>query len=222
MLRNSRSSFFVILIQLFFCAYSHQNLQEIFSQIYIHKLWGQNAEGNGWSGSGSALDTTVEYRTLLELILKIYDIKSVVDLGCGDWEFSRAIDWNSVNYKGFDVVAHVIEQNILKYAKKNVSFAVLDATQQELPSADLLICKDVLQHLPNEDVFKIIKQFNNFKYCIITNDVYAHTLSSDNTNIVRGDYRPIDIRAIPFKVNATQLLVYKAGYVTKQVLLICN
>lgn len=215
--------FIIALIHFSQFAQSQQSLQDIFSQIYTHKLWGQNAEGHGCSGSGSSLDTTVEYRMLIELILKVYDIKSVVDLGCGDWEFSRVIKWGTADYQGFDVVAHVIERNILKYSKSNVSFAILDATQQELPSADLLICKDVLQHLSNEDVEKIIKQFAKFKYCIITNDdIYTHSLTSDNQDIVRGDWRPIDITMPPFNLSAQKLLVYKSGYVTKQVLLISN
>ncbi len=214
--------FIIVLIHFSLFAEFQESLHDIFSQIYTHKLWGQNAEGRGWSGSGSALETTVEYRTLLELILKVYEVKSVVDLGCGDWEFSRAIPWGSIEYKGFDVVAHIIQQNIRNFTRENISFAVLDATQEELPTADLLICKDVLQHLPNEDVAKIIKQFHKFKYCVITNDIYAHSLSSDNSNIVRGDYRPIDITMPPFNVSANKLLVYKSGYVTKQVLLITN
>lgn len=212
--------FLFITFSLGTCA--EQSLHEIFSTIYNQKLWGQNENGQGWSGSGSSLDTTKEYRILLELILKIYNIKSVVDLGCGDWEFSRAIQWASIDYKGFDVVAHVIERNIKTYATQGISFAVLDATQEELPLADLLICKDVLQHLPNQDVVKVVKQFSKFKYCLITNDVYAHSLSSDNPDIVRGDYRPIDITCAPFNLNANKLLIYKSGYVTKQVLLICN
>lgn len=212
--------YFIILFSLSLKA--QQSSHEIFSAIYNQKLWGANAQGEGCSGSGSTLDTTKEYRNLLKLLLQVLEIKSVVDLGCGDWEFSRLISWESIDYKGFDVVAHVIERNIQNYSKNGISFAVLDATQEQLPAADLLICKDVLQHLSNNDVAKIIQQFKKYKYCIITNDVYAHTLSSDNGDIVRGDYRPVDITAAPFNVLASKLLVYKSGYVTKQVLLICN
>lgn len=203
-------------------AQGQQSLHEIFSNIYHQKLWGANAQGAGCSGSGSTLETTQEYRSLLELFLEVFEIKTVVDLGCGDWEFSRVIPWGTIDYKGFDVVASVIERNIQKYSKNRISFAVLDATQEELPTADLLICKDVLQHLSNFDVAKIVTQFKKYKYCIITNDVYAHTLSSDNSDIIRGDYRPLDITAAPFNVSGSKLLVYKSGYVTKQVVLIVN
>jgi 2-polyprenyl-3-methyl-5-hydroxy-6-metoxy-1,4-benzoquinol methylase len=214
--------FIYILILISFQTQTQQSLHEIFSNIYNQRLWGANAQGAGCSGSGSTLETTQEYRNLLELILDVLQIKSVVDLGCGDWEFSRVIPWGSIEYKGFDVVAHVIESNIQKYSKKGITFAVIDATKEELPAADLLICKDVLQHLSNLDVAKIITQFKKYKYCIITNDVYEHTLSSNNADIERGDYRPLDITAAPFYVNASKLLVYRSGYVTKQVLLICN
>ena len=32
--------------------------------------------------------------------LKDNAIRSVVDAGCGDWEFSQAIDWTGIDYKG--------------------------------------------------------------------------------------------------------------------------
>lgn len=212
----------IVIVILVLPMHAKQTLQEAFSHIYEFQLWGSNEEGQGCSGSGSKVQTTQEYRELLELCLQVFDIKSVVDLGCGDWEFSRMISWGQIDYKGFDVVASVIERNIKKFAKKGISFSVLDATYQELPAADLLICKDVLQHLSNDDVAKIIKQFSKFKYCLITNDVYGHTLSSDNPDIISGDYRPINITAAPFNVPGDKLLVYRSGYVIKQVVLIKN
>lgn len=210
----------VLLFCLFLPATSVGRLEETFSTIYRQKLWGINAQGQGCSGSGSKIETTREYRELLEMILDALQIHSVVDLGCGDWEFSRAISWTNVDYKGFDVVAHVIDQNNRKYAKNTIAFAVLDATQQELPSADLLICKDVLQHLSNADVQKVIQQFKKYTYCLVTNDVNADTLSSENYDIVSGDYRPLDLTKPPFNLKGCKLLTYKSEYVTKQVLLI--
>ena len=212
----------IVLVFFVMSIHAKQSLQEAFSHIYEFQLWGANEEGQGCSGSGSTVQTTQEYRELLELCLHVFDIKSVVDLGCGDWEFSRMIPWAQIDYKGFDVVSSVIERNIKKYAREGISFAVLDATNQQLPAADLLICKDVLQHLSNDDVTHIIKQFSKFKYCLITNDVYGHSLSSDNPDIVSGDYRPIDITMPPFNVLGNKLLVYRSGYVIKQVVLIEN
>ena len=84
--------------------------QEAFSNIYKNKIWGENNIGEGWSGSGSSLQQTIKYREFLQKFLADHQIKSVVDVGCGDWTFSRAIDWTGIDYKGFDVVEDVIKK----------------------------------------------------------------------------------------------------------------
>lgn len=45
----------------------------------------------GSSGGGSRLETTVAYRAFLQNFLTKNDIRSVVDVRCGDWEIGRAI-----------------------------------------------------------------------------------------------------------------------------------
>jgi SAM-dependent methyltransferase len=61
------------------------------------------------SGPGSASHETIAYRAFLQGFLQWNRVRSVVDLGCGDWQFSRFIDWSGVDYTGVDVVAPVIE-----------------------------------------------------------------------------------------------------------------
>jgi hypothetical protein len=89
-----------------------------------------------------------------------------------------------------------------------------------LPKADLLICKDVLQHLPYEDIQKIIKQFDKFKYCIVINDVDPVKLTCENVDIPRGHYRCLDLTKPPFSLIGRKVLVYASGNETKQLLLI--
>src|SRR4051794_34614165 len=64
-----------------------------FENIYRDANWGTNASGIGNSGTGSTVASTELYRRYLEMFMKEHDIKSVVDAGCGDWEFSQKIDW---------------------------------------------------------------------------------------------------------------------------------
>ena len=135
-----------------------------FDFIYKEKFWGANAEGQGHSGPGSTVDATLIYRTFLQDFLKVHGIRSVVDAGCGDWEFSRTVDWSGIDYKGFDIVADVIKSNTEKYSKSNVSFAVANMVEDPLP-ADLLIVNGVLQHIPNRDVLKFLPQLKNTSTC---------------------------------------------------------
>ena len=211
-----------------FCAcpllayYSDPCAEQVFTSIYDTKAWGVNAEGVAWSGSGSAIQTTVVYRNFIQNFLKECAITSVVDLGCGDWEFSRLINWDGIDYKGFDVVESIIAKNQLGYQKENIHFYKKDALQEELPVADLLICKDVLQHLTNQDILRLIKQFEKYKYCLITNDIDGNTLSSENPDIVRGDYRRVDLTRAPFNVKGIKVLRFQSQCNLKQMLLIIN
>lgn len=73
-----------------------------------------------------------------------------MDVGCGDWQFSQAIDWGTIKYIGYDIVKQVVKANRKKFGTRLISFIHGNGVQCDLPMADLLICKDVLQHLPNE------------------------------------------------------------------------
>lgn len=199
-----------------------QSIEETFTNIYDNCHWGKNTENKGTSGPGSSLKATTSYRVFLQQFLKAFHINNVVDFGCGDWEFSQHIDWNGITYTGYDVVKHVVETNQQKYAKQNVRFIHENGLMTELPSADLLICKDVLQHLSLKNIKRFLKQTSKFKYCLITNDVHPHTLTSDNPDIPNGSYRHLDLTAPPFNVNGLKVLNYEAGCNTKQVLLITN
>lgn len=198
--------------------------EEQFTQIYEYGIWQSDGEGNGTSGSGSQLSTTEPYRHFLAEFLQENKIESVVDAGCGDWGFSHAIDWSGIDYRGFDIVQFVIDRNEMAFAQPNIRFFHTNMITTKLPKADLLICKDVLQHLPFTDVFKFVKQFSNYKYCLITNDVDSRTGSCVNYDADRGlyAYRNLDLTKPPFNCVAERVLIYDTGVATKLVLLITN
>ena len=75
-----------------------------------------------------------------------------LDFGCGDWQFSRLVDWHGASYVGMDIVPSVIQHNRERYGGPGVEFMVTPEDPSRLPDAELLICKDILQHLPNVSV----------------------------------------------------------------------
>ena len=194
--------------------------EKVFTDIYQQGVWGHHPDGSGSSGGGSSLEATKTYRTFLQKFLSDHNIKSVVDVGCGDWQFSRTINWGNTHYLGYDVVLPIIEKNRSKYSAPNIHFLHGDAINTDLPGADLLICKDVLQHLSNEDILQFIQQLPKFKYCLITNDIDPLTRSSNNSSIPSGGSRRIDLTQPPFSLQGAKVLTYSCGGDTKQVLLI--
>jgi hypothetical protein len=191
---------------------------EVFAHIYEAGLWGKNEAGVPNSGTGSTAELTVVYRAYLQHFLEEHDIHSVVDAGCGDWEFSRLIDWSGVDYKGYDLVESVVQQDRTLYAAPNREFIVADVVEADLPPADLLICKHVLQHLPSGDVAKFLKQLPKYKHALLVDGVDSESLTAPNAEIVAGQYRPIDLTQPPFNLHAQKELLYFDGLDTHEVL----
>lgn len=170
----------------------------VFQKIYTQNKWLFG------SGEGSLPAVVKPYQEFLQKFLREKSIQSVVDVGCGDWQFSRLIEWGNIQYLGLDVVPEVIRQNQRQFATENISFAALDATRESLPPADLLLVKDVLQHWPNETIQNFLPNLKNYRYTLITNDADERT----NVDINFGKHRAVDITLPPFSFPAQQVLEY--------------
>jgi SAM-dependent methyltransferase len=172
-----------------------------FSEIYESNVWEHG------SGEGSLEVHTRGYRDFLQEFLVQKKISSVVDMGCGDWQFSRLINWNGARYQGFDVVPTVIAANKEKFANHNVSFDVYSGNPMELPQADLLIAKDVLQHLPNQTVVDFLPYLSKYKYALLTNCVNPKG-ETRNVDIELGEFRPLDLRLAPFHLKSSPVFSF--------------
>ena len=177
----------------------------VFDWIYQTGYWGRAPSGEGSSGPGSTEQASRQYRKFLEALIKQESIQSVVDAGCGDWEFSQHIDWAGAEYLGLDVSTVVLDRVTARYSSSNVRFqrgSVVDV----LPVADLLIVKDVLQHLPIEDISQFIQnnlQPGRYKIAVLTND-RARNDEDNNSDILRGGYRTIDLAKPPFNLKGLE------------------
>ncbi len=200
------------------------DLETVFDSIYESGRWGRAGNFEGTSGSGSSARNSEAYLAFLQDFLRERGIGSVVDGGCGDWQFSRLIDWGGASYTGYDASRIVIERNSKSFANENIKFVHGNFLSVDLPPADLLIVKDVLQHLSNRNIHRAVEQFGKFKYVIIVNDIDPETLTALNVDIRDGDYRTLDITAEPFNVRGRQVLTYALPYSeeVKHVILIEN
>ena len=195
-------------------AVNQQLLTDTFDRIYAEGTWGKNVAGKGTSGTGSTLEITREYRAYVEDFMKKHSVKSVVDAGCGDWSFSSAMDWGDASYLGVDIASDVIAAVRKKHEKGKIKFQVGNITD-ELPAAELLISKDVLQHLSNELVHKFIRnnlRKGKYKWVILTND-----RGRENGDVASGGYRAIDLAVLPFEVRGLVDLPIKFGDETSKI-----
>ncbi|MFL6157915.1 MAG: methyltransferase domain-containing protein [Marmoricola sp.] len=175
-------------------------LAEIFTGIYGDDTW------DGGSGPGSFVENIRPYLDYVQTFLDARGITSVVDCGCGDWQSTRLLDFSGISYTGYDIVASVVEANQATYGADNIEFRCADFSVTDLPPADLLICKDVLQHLPDGAVLDFLPQLSKYKYVLLTNDLGPNA-DRDQT-LAGGPYHfaPIDLTQPPFAVPGRQVL----------------
>tara|TARA_R100000734_G_C3319246_1_gene114765 strand:- start:1509 stop:2129 length:621 start_codon:yes stop_codon:yes gene_type:complete len=183
-------------------------MEQKFTDIYNKKIWGSR-DGKGTSGTGSSISPDTKW--YIELLVKhIEDTNSIniCDLGCGDWEFSKTIDWTSlsVNYTGIDCVKSVIDNNNKLYKDSDnamISFIHQDA--KSIPKGyDFVILKDVIQHWNDQDIKDIIPEIlKHNKFIFLCNGyIFGRDRSKNNWTTRELDkkyhYHPIDIHKEPF------------------------
>lgn len=144
---------------------------KIFETIYRKKCWSTDETKHieFWSGSGSEKKFTKGYESVISRFILEHNVKTVVDLGCGDFQVGkRLLEKTEFHYIGVDVVDDLIKQNSKNFSKENISFVCRDISRDELPDGDLCLMGHVLQHLNNTTVLNILSRVQKYPYCIIT------------------------------------------------------
>lgn len=197
-------------LQQFLC----KNTNE-FTTIYRQKTW---LNGTSLSGPGSDVEYTAPYRAFLEEWVQNKQITSICDIGCGDFTFTKHINWNTIKYTGIDIVEDVIQSNIELYP--NVSFLVGDVCSKDfldtIPEYDLIIMKDVIQHWPSKYIKEILPQIRKkCKYLLICN--CRHQKNNWHDISTFGDFRPLNYKMLPMSIFKPELVF---SFESKDVVLI--
>ena len=105
------------------------------------------------SGPGSREDHLIMKRDIIALIVKEYDISSILDVGCGDIAIVQTL--RLPGYVGIDISDVVVEQNRTRRPDWNFICADLGGTFQP-PASELVICLDVLIHQKSGRTYQTI------------------------------------------------------------------
>ncbi|HPF77746.1 MAG TPA: class I SAM-dependent methyltransferase [Alphaproteobacteria bacterium] len=166
--------------------------EEIFTNIYKNNTWNGK---ESISGQGSDLSETSILLDKLPAFLKKYNIKTMIDLPCGDYNWMRHLEFNFDQYTGVDIVGDIIEKNNQRFGSDKKIFKQKNCLIDDIGSADLLFCRDLLIHFSQKDVFRF---FENLKNADIEYILTTHFLSGENINIVTGQWAPINLCAPPY------------------------
>lgn len=111
--------------------------------------------------------------------------------------------FEKIEYVGFDIVPKLIAQNGKTQAPSpnvKLEFQCRDVTRDKIPPCDLFFCKDLVNHLRNRDILRLISNLrqSQWKYAMITSN-RGHA----NRELVfrsPGPSRHVDLQAPPFSL----------------------
>lgn len=147
-------------------------------------------------GRGSTLAATEEIRAELPALLNELGVKFLVDAPCGDFNWLSSVDLSGICYTGCDDDMENLE---IAWRRPNncrsSEFILMDIVQCAPPPADMVLCREFLQHIPNEDVATFISSLD-CKWLLATN--YENEVNGD---IFRSaDFREINLTKPPFSL----------------------
>jgi Methyltransferase domain len=170
-----------------------KSMESTFFQIYENKSWG---EGESVSGPGSDLSQTAAIREALPSLLREIGARSMVDAPCGDFHWMKDVELGLDRYIGIDIVAELVDRNRQQYADSVREFRALNITQEPVPNADVIFCRDCLVHLSYSDIAEAVRNFkkSGSTYLLTTTFVGPRK----NRDIVTGDWRPLNLQRPPW------------------------
>lgn len=180
------------------------------AQIYENNLWG-GERSEFYSGLGSHHPETVDpYIAIVADFLKGFETLPVIcDLGCGDFNIGKELVKYCKKYVAIDIVPSLIVRNQKAFKADNLEFHALDIAEDELPYGDVAMLRQVLQHLSNAEIKKVVEKLYEFKYVVLTEHLPEESFEP-NMDIVSGQgirlkrQSGVDLSAAPFNFKAKE------------------
>ena len=86
-----------------------------------------------------------------------------------------------------DVAPALIERNRREFAALDVDFDTLDMIDDALPAGDLVMIRQVLQHLSNAQISRVVAKLGQYKFAIITEHLPGLERFTPNLDKPMGD-----------------------------------
>jgi hypothetical protein len=173
-----------------------ENRAEIFNSIYKNGVWGVQETRSGY---GSRMEATKTIRNVLPHLIEIFQVKTLLDLPCGDFNWMKTVDLGLCTYLGGDIVEDVIRFNQEHYTTANRTFKVIDAVKDAITKVDLVLCRDIVAHLKFEDTKQMLRNLkkSGSTYVLIT--TYARCPKNcEDAKFPTGEWHPINLTLEPF------------------------
>ena len=167
--------------------------EETFKKIYEEKIWEYGDRQKYCSGGGSHnLKIIIPYINIISDFLNTKNKPIVIDAGCGDFNLGKNFVKFCRKYFAIDIYDKLIEYNRKKFKLNNLEFLTKDITKDKLPDGDILIVRQVLQHLSNKEIINFLKNIKNkYNYFIVVEHLPKGNFKSNIDMIHQGGTRTI-------------------------------
>ncbi len=171
--------------------------EQVFSYIYSNNVWG---DAESASGVGSNLKQTRVLREQLPGLLKDLDVRSMLDIPCGDFHWLNQTALPVESYLGADIVKAIVETNQSRHARsegnRSIRFEHLNLLESNLPRVDLILCRDCLVHFSTADVWRALRQIQGSGSTYLLTTTYPGR--ANDGDIRTGEWRPLNLEGAPF------------------------
>lgn len=174
-----------------------KDCKEVFTDIYARKVWGDGSGG----GSGEQAQPYCDF--ISEYVIHPTFVFTVLDIGCGDLRVAKRVNWGVANYIGMDAYGAYIDP--MTIPNRMMVWNGVDVLNAPLPAADLVLCKEVLQHLSNEQIQTLLDRTAHYPRRLFANSTFGDNVNED---ITTGDFRPVDLTLAPFNQPAKTVFTY--------------
>lgn len=151
--------------------YQNCKVEEIFANIYNANEWGEVGRGKGFfSGSGShdPRITNPYIREVSALLKGLPQKPVIVDLGSGDFNVGKNFVDLSDKYFACDIVPELQAFNRTHFMQPNLEFLCLNIIEDDLPDGDIVLLRQVLQHLSNDQINNVVKKCQKYDKWVVT------------------------------------------------------
>ena len=170
----------------------HERLVNVFQQIHSKQLWGR---GESVSGGGSSLVQTARLIRTLPNLFSEFEVRTILDIPCGDWNWMKEVDLSGVDYLGADVVDEIVENN-RRYERTGIRFARMNLLDDPLPRVDLILTRDCLVHLTYAEISAAFRNMVSSGSRLLLTTTFPGR--SPNRDVPTGRWRPLNLETAPF------------------------
>jgi hypothetical protein len=180
---------------IFLFQHSQQMSEAVFTELYEKNRWGSQETR---SGPGSTLQRTEKLRSQLPGFFQELKIQSILDCGCGDWNWMRHVDLSGIQYIGAEIVDPLLNSLQQTYTTEHIKFEKLNCLRDPPEKTDLWIARDLLNLVSISSIRLFFHRFLESKSSFLAvTSVESYEPFEDP---IEGSMRPLNLREAPLNL----------------------